>query len=229
MSFSRKIKYFLVHTLQHSNKAAQELIEDGKVEIDGVKVVENCPLQDHSEIKVNGITERKKKKFIYYRFYKPVGLESTLHKSIPDNLAAFFTEHKDLAIAGRLDKQSEGLLLLSNDGKWVEKMCNPKFEKEKEYLVKLDRRPDKNFIWAFSKGLIIGDYLTAPCICRHLTGCEVKIILKEGKNRQIRRMCKVLNYEVIALKRVRVDSIQLKKLKSGEKEQFENKIQTFDN
>jgi len=207
----------LVHSLHHNNKAAQELIDKGLVEIDGEKILNNCMVSDGAEIRVKGLIERPKKEFVYLKFYKPVGFESTLNNSIANNLSPFFSGHSDLAIAGRLDKQSEGLLLLSNDGKWIERLCNPKFEKEKEYLVTLDRKPNESFTVAFEKGIQLGRYLTAPCICVHLEASLIKVILKEGKNRQIRRMCKALDYTVLKLKRTRIDEIYLENLDSGEK------------
>ncbi|PBQ34086.1 hypothetical protein CNR22_20660 [Sphingobacteriaceae bacterium] len=220
MSFYRRIKYFLVHTLMLSNKAAAELIEKGLVEIDSLQIFENVFLEDHSEIKVNGKIERLKKEFVYLKFHKPTGYESTLNKNISENLSTFFPNNPDLAIAGRLDKQSEGLMLLSNDGKWVEKMCNPKFEKEKEYLVRLNRTPTEDFFTSFQNGVQLGDYLTAPCYCVRMDDNQIKIILKEGKNRQIRRMCKTLGFTVTELKRIRVDSYELNDLGSGEQKLF---------
>lgn len=220
MSFYRKIKYFLVHTLVLSNKEAQELIDKGLIEIDGRAITDNCELAEHSEIKVRGKIERLKKEFVYLKFHKPPGFESTLNVNIPGNLSVFFPEYEKLAIAGRLDKQSEGLMLLSNDGKWVEKMCNPKFEKEKEYFVTLDKLPDQAFLDQFKKGVQIGDYLTAPCQCEPLEGNTIRVILKEGKNRQIRRMCKALTYSVLKLKRIRIDQFLLEKLNPGDKANF---------
>ena len=178
-------------------------------------VSENCFLEDYSEIRVNGNVVRPKKEFVYLKFYKPIGFESTLNTSIETNLSSFFKEYEGLAIAGRLDKQSEGLLVLSNDGKWVERMCNPKFEKEKEYLVTLDKEPDSDFLISFQKGVKIGKHVTAPCSCSVIGQNQLTIVLKEGKNRQIRRMCKVLGYDVIILKRVRIDDIFLNDLASG--------------
>ena len=218
MSFYRRIKYFLVHTLLLSNKAAADLIEKGKVEIDSVQIFENCLLEEHSEIKVNGKIERHKKEFVYLKFHKPPGFESTLNTAIPDNISVFFPGYEGLAIAGRLDKQSEGLMLLSNDGKWVEKMCNPKFEKEKEYLVLLDKSPGEDFFRSFENGVQLGDYRTAPCKCVLIADKQVRIILKEGKNRQIRRMCKTFGFAVTELKRIRIDLYELRNIGSGDKE-----------
>lgn len=220
MSFYRRIKYFLVHTLKLENADAQALIEKGLVEIDNAVVKANVFLTDVSEIKVEGKVVRAAKDFIYLKFYKPVGLESTLSKNVENNLSQYFTDYNGLSIAGRLDKDSEGLLLLSNNGKWVENITNPKFEKEKEYLVELDKKPDANFVELFTKGVNIGYHVTKPCKCELLEGNWIKVTLKEGKNRQIRKMCKTLNYNVLVLKRTRIDNLDLKKLKVGEIEIF---------
>ncbi len=220
MSFYRRIKYFLVHTLKLTNEVAQTAIEKGAIEIDNIVVKDNVFLNDFSEIKVDGKIVRSKKEFVYIKFYKPIGFESTLSKNIEHNLADFFTDYKNLSIAGRLDKQSEGLLILSNNGKWVENITNPKFEKEKEYLVELNKVPDENFVQLFTKGVNIGYHVTKPCTCEILENKWIKVILKEGKNRQIRKMCKTLGYEVQVLRRTKVDTVDLGKLNSGEKAEF---------
>lgn len=217
MSFYRRLKYFLVHTLMHTNKEAQQLITTGRVELNGETVFDNCFLDDTAEIKVNGAIKRPKKNLVYYKFYKPAGYESTLNKNIETNLSVFFKDDTELAIAGRLDKQSEGLLLLSNDGKWVEMLCNPKFDKEKEYLVQLNNTPDEEFVRQFEQGVTIRGYLTEPCQCELLADNTIRVILTEGKNRQIRRMCKKLGYEVLHLKRIRIDQMHLGDLRSGDK------------
>ena len=207
-----------------SNKGAQELIDLGMVEIDGAKIFENCTLEEHSEIKVNGKIERKRKEYVYLKFHKPAGFESTLNTTIPDNISRFFDGYTDLAIAGRLDKQSEGLMILSNDGKWVENVCNPKFEKEKEYRVTLDKKPEQDFFTNFRNGVKIGNYFTAPCTCESIKDKTIKIVLTEGKNRQIRRMCKNLNYQVVKLVRIRIDHIMLENLEIGETQQINNSL-----
>ena len=187
--------------------------------IDGIAIKENIVLNDTSEIRIDGEIVREKKEYVYLKFNKPTGFESTLNANIENNLADFFRGYQNLAIAGRLDKQSEGLLLLSNDGKWVEYQCNPKFEKEKEYLVTLDKKPDNNFVNAFTNGVLIGDYVTKPCTCCLIDKITIKVVLTEGKNRQIRRMCKTLGYTVVNLKRVRIGDIPLNDLGIGKLEQ----------
>jgi len=216
MGFCKKLKYFLVHTAMYTNKAAQALIDNGEVTINGQTIKTNCTLDELGEIKIKNKVVRGDRSFVYLKFYKPVGYQSSLNKSVENNLAPFFMTHSNLAIAGRLDKQSEGLMLLSNDGKWVEQICNPTFEKEKEYRVTLNKNVTNDFVKSFGSGVQIGDYFTKPCYCEMLFPRQLKIILKEGKNRQIRKMCKILGNEVLTLKRLRIANIELDNLITGE-------------
>jgi 23S rRNA pseudouridine2604 synthase len=216
MGFNKKIKYYLVHTLKTTNKEAATLINSGSVKINGEVTFTNCVITDYSEIKVNNAITREKTDFIYLLFNKSVGFESTLNKKIENNISVFFEGFKNLAIAGRLDKQSEGLLILSNDGKWVESLCHPKFEKEKEYIVTLDKEITDAFIQAFMNGVTIGNYVTKKCFCEKISAFNLKVILTEGKNRQIRKMCKSLKFNVLKLKRIRISTYKLDNLKPSE-------------
>jgi len=227
MSFSKKLKYYLVHSLSYNNKEAQELIDKGCIQINGNSIFENCLIDKFSEIRVNGLIRRPTKNHVYLKFYKPIGYQSSLNQQVDNSLATFFTDYKELAIAGRLDKMSEGLLLLSNDGKWIEQLCNPNYEKEKEYEVTLDKCPDSNFIHAFKNGVTIGNYLTKTCECSMISEKRIKVVLKEGKNRQIRRMCKAFGYNVLKLKRTRIDEIHLNELSPGELCSIDNKEIAF--
>lgn len=216
MSFQKRIVFYLVHQLFFTNQKARDLIKNNKVMIDNKIINENIILSQNSEIKVNNIITRNKIKHICILFYKPKGFESTLNSTISNNLSVFFKNFNNLAIAGRLDKQSEGLLILSNDGKWIEKLCNPKFEKEKEYDVVLDKKPDEEFIKLFTSGILINNYITKTCQCKIIDNFSIRVILKEGKNRQIRKMCKTLGYNVIMLIRTRIHHFKLGTLKEGE-------------
>jgi 23S rRNA pseudouridine2604 synthase len=216
MSFRRRVTYYLVHFLNLSHKDAAVLIAEGKVQINGTTVSENVPLDENAEIRVNNEIVRRAKEMVYLRFYKPAGFESSLNPKIKESLFPFFKGYKDISIAGRLDKASEGLMLLSNDGKWVENIINPKYEKEKEYIVELNKTPDSDFISDFSKGVLIGVYRTQPCFCSLIEDKTIKVILKEGKNRQIRKMCKTLGFNVIKLIRTRIDQFEAADLKPGE-------------
>jgi len=215
MGFYRRIKYFLVHTLKLSNKKAQELIDAGEVKINGIIITENCTITEDAEIRVNDKIARVKKEFVYILFYKPAGFESTLNTRLEKNLSPFFKDYPDLAIAGRLDKQSEGLLLLSNDGKWIENLCNPKYDKEKEYIVTVDKNITDSFIEKFVNGVEIDGFVTKKCICEKIDKTTLRIILTEGKNRQIRKMCIVLGFNVLTLKRIRISTFFLSNLEEG--------------
>jgi 23S rRNA pseudouridine2604 synthase len=220
MSFYRRIKYFLVHSLKHTNETAQALIDKGLVKVNGEIIKQNSVLNNDEEIEVEGKIVRPKKEMIYLKFHKPIGYESTLSPKVEKNLADFFTDFKGLTIAGRLDKQSEGLLILSNNGKWVEETTNPKFEKSKEYMVELNKTPTQEFVNLFEGGVNIGYHVTKPCVCTIKEGNWIHVVLKEGKNRQIRKMCKTLGYDVIVLKRTKIDAIELGNLKVGEHQFF---------
>jgi 23S rRNA pseudouridine2604 synthase len=209
LGFTRKIKYCLVHTLNISNTDAQRLLDSGQISYRGQIVSDNVTVDDVSEIKVGENILRPEKKLVCFKFYKPRGFESTLNKNVEHNIASFFPEIDGLAIAGRLDKDSEGLLLVSNDGKWIQEICDPRSKKEKEYIVELGREPDNVFLASFSEGVMLGDGMTRPCSCERIQHKKIRVILTEGRNRQIRRMCHKLGYKVLSLNRIRVDNIYL--------------------
>lgn len=216
MGFSRKLKYFLVHIHKISNKDAQAHIDSGGIRINGHHVMENVHISQTDLIELNGVVLQRPRKFNYLKFYKPRGYQSSCNPSVPDNLSGFFAGLPALSIAGRLDKDSEGLLLLSDDGKWVETICHPGNNKEKEYLVQLEHEMEATFQANFSKGVDIGNYITRPCVCERIDRRTIRVILKEGKNRQIRRMCAKLGNRVNSLKRVRIADQHLGDMKPGE-------------
>ncbi len=215
MGFRRRLQYFLVHVLNYTNRQARQLVDEGRVAVNGQPVKDNCFIDDWSELCVEGKIVRPKKERLYLRFNKPPGYESSLNTHVKDNIAGFFPGLEGLAIAGRLDKASQGLLLLSNDGQWVETICHPDFEKEKEYLVELGAAATDDFTEAFERGVTIGGYTTLPCRCERLTEQTIRVVLREGKNRQIRRMCHRLGYAVVKLERVRIGEVLLEDLPVG--------------
>lgn len=222
MGFTKKLQYFLVHTAKLSNKAALELMQQKRVSVNGYICTENCEIDSFQEIAIDTNIIRPKTTARYIRFYKPKGFESTLNKNNKNSLAQFFENAESLAIAGRLDKDSEGLLLLSNDGKWIEQMCNPTNEKEKEYLVRLSSTPEKKEIEQFENGFEFRyKQHSKPCICSLVDSGTLKIILTEGKNRQIRRMWYKLGYKVENLLRVRIDNYSLDDLTEGQQSDFQ--------
>jgi 23S rRNA pseudouridine2604 synthase len=218
MGFTKRIKYFLVHTGGYTNREATALLKAGKIKIDGAAVLDNVFLAEESEIKVDNFILRNHKAHIYLKFYKPRGFQSSLNPKVTDNLSQFFAEYQGLIIAGRLDKESEGLLLLSTNSTWVEEIIHPLSEKEKEYIVTINKEVTEEFIIQFSRGVNIGGYQTKPCFCEKLNHNTVKIILTEGKNRQIRRMCFNLGYTVTRLVRTRINTIGTEGLTEGKPE-----------
>lgn len=216
MGFTRKIQYFLVHTLKYSNKEAKQLISNGAVCVNNTPISQNIELAAHDEIKVNSEIVKAHQPFIYIAYHKPVGLVSSLNVNVPDSLHYTFKSHHPIYIAGRLDKYSEGLMLLSNNGKWVKTITDPDNLKEKEYVVKVNKDIDDKFIEQMAAGVNIGFYETKPCKCAKIDHNSFNIVLTEGKNKQIKRMCKALKYQVIQLKRVRIESVLLDELKPGE-------------
>lgn len=151
-------------------------------------------------------------------FNKPKGVEVTLSQSAEGNktLLDFDFGPQRVFPIGRLDKDSHGLLLLTNDGDLGNKMMHPRFEKTKEYIVHLNKNIVQEDVTKFESGLKINRKMTAPCTVKTLPGNKIRITLKEGRNRQIRRMCGALNYEVLDLQRVRFGSVELGDLKVGE-------------
>lgn len=221
MGFRRYIKYFLVHSFGFTNKEAYRLILGGRIKVNNDIITENREIDDNAEIYLDDRLLKEKRKFTYIAFYKPRGIETTHNKNIEHNLTTVFPLEQHLAFAGRLDKESEGLLILSDNGKYVQALASPFTEKEKEYLVTVNKPISPDFVQRMSQGIDIVIGTTRPCFVEQLGDLEFRIILKEGKNRQIRRMCKACGYIVNRLIRVRIDTIKLEDLQPGEFRYFE--------
>jgi len=216
------IKYFLVHSLGFTNKEAIRAIEGRKLKVNGVIITENSEFNETWEIYYEDNLLKPNTPFTYIAFYKPRGIETTHNLDIPCNLNTVFKFEKHLGFAGRLDKESEGLLILSNDGKYIQSLSSPIKDKEKEYMVTVNKLITDDFILKMSQGVDIMICKTKPCFIEKTGDYEFKIILTEGKNRQIRRMCKALGYLVAQLIRTRIDTIHLDGLKPGEHRAFTN-------
>ncbi len=220
MSFRLNIKYYLVHTLGFTNKEAIRAIGSGNLLVNGQVITENIEFDETSEIFYNGTLLKPDTPFIYIALYKPRGIETTHNPEIASNLTTVFSFERHMGFAGRLDKDSEGLLILTNDGKYIQRMSSPAFEKEKEYLVTVNRELTEEFLEKIRGGVDIMICKTKPCVAEKVSGFEFRIILTEGKNRQIRRMCKALGSTVTRLIRLRIDQVQLGDLKPGEYRSF---------
>ncbi len=205
-----------MHEVHYTNKEANELIASGNVKINGVSTYKNIVITSEDQIAIEEKIIRTAIEHKYILFYKPIGIETTHNSKIEHSLINHFPSFKDLFFAGRLDKDSEGLLLMTSDGKFANELVHPFNQKEKEYIVDVDKHIDTHFEEKLENGIEILGRLTAPCQVEVLSPTQFKIILKEGKNRQIRRMCYKLGYKVISLKRIRIDNWKLDDLGPGE-------------
>jgi 23S rRNA pseudouridine2604 synthase len=216
MTFRKRLQYFLVKRLNISNKSALALILEGKVLVNEVAIFENINVNIEDKIVYENQILQEGKELIYIVFYKPRGIETTLNSEIPDNLKDILPFNQPLFPVGRLDKESEGLLLLTNDGRLFDKTLRSEHQTEKEYLVKVNREITQDFISEMSSGVMILGKMTLPCVVEKVDDFSFKIVLIQGINRQIRRMCYKLGYEVLELKRIRIGNILLGDLTPNE-------------
>jgi 23S rRNA pseudouridine2604 synthase len=216
MTFRKRLQYFLVKRLQISNKSALKLILEGKVLVNEQSVWKNVVINVEDSVVYEEQILQQGKKFLYVAFYKPRGIETTLNREIADNLKSILPFEEELFPVGRLDKESEGLLLLTNDGRLFDKTLRSEHQTEKEYLVKVDKEINDDFIQKMSAGIIILSKMTLPCKVEKIDNFSFKIILVQGLNRQIRRMCYKLGYEVERLIRRRIGKIGIDNLSPNE-------------
>ena len=207
-----RINKYLSESGYCSRRAADRLIEEGKVTINGEIPELGTKVNEDDQVKVEGqiIEKSTKQKKIYLAFNKPVGIVCTTDRRVePDNIIDFIKYPKRIFPIGRLDKNSEGLIFLTNDGDIVNKILRARNNHEKEYIVIVNRQINKDFIQRMSNGVEILETITKNCIVKQLGAKKFKIILTQGLNRQIRRMCEALGYRVQSLKRVRIMNIKL--------------------
>jgi 23S rRNA pseudouridine2604 synthase len=218
LSFTNRLKTFLVKNLSISNEDAEKLIFEKRVKINGKRGRFTSSVKTGDEVDLDGKIILEKKTFIYVKFYKPVGVESTMDLSIENNIVTALGHEERLFPIGRLDKDSEGLMLLTNDGSIYNKILKSEHNKEKEYMVSVNRSMTPEFLKTMQEGIIIMGKKTKPAQMFVNKGNErtFRIILTEGMNRQIRRMCHKCDYQVKKLKRIRIVNILLNDLKPGE-------------
>ena len=194
-----------------SRRAADKLIEEGRVTINGKVPEMGTKVAPDDEVHVDGkLIKNTNKSSVYIAFNKPLGIVCTTDTRVEkDNIIDFINYPKRIFPIGRLDKQSEGLILLTDDGDIVNKILRASNNHEKEYIVTVDKPISQTFIERMSNGVPILDTVTKKCEVKKLSKFEFKIILTQGLNRQIRRMCEYLNYEVQTLKRIRIMNIKL--------------------
>ncbi|MCF8429178.1 MAG: pseudouridine synthase [Bacteroidia bacterium] len=213
-----KVDKYIGHSGYTSRRKAFVLIEEKRVLVNGKVANFSTKINDGDVVFIDGL-ELKKKEFIptYIAYNKPKGIECTSEK-IANNIIDAIGHTQNIYPVGRLDKDSEGLILLTNHSEIIDKIGNSKFEHEKEYVVTLNLPVRTAFLKAISEGIEINGEQTKPCVVSREPNSKriFRIILTQGLNRQIRRMCNAFDYQVIKLQRVRVMNIKLDKLKIGD-------------
>ncbi|MFY7938273.1 MAG: 23S rRNA pseudouridine(2604) synthase RluF, partial [Flavobacterium sp.] len=193
-----------------SRREADRLLEEGRITINGQSPELGTKVAPGDEVRVNGeLVTNANKNPIYLSFHKPAGIECTTNLSIPDNIVDYINYPERVFPIGRLDKASEGLIFMTNDGDIVNKILRARNNHEKEYIVTVDKPITETFIKQMSNGLPILDTITKKCKVEKMSQFVFKIVLTQGLNRQIRRMCEYLDYEVTSLKRIRIINITL--------------------
>ena len=206
-----RINKFLSEVGYCSRRAADKLIDQGRVTINGKVPEMGTKITDDDEVRVDGkIISEPQEKPVYIAFNKPIGIVCTTDTRVEkDNIIDFINYPSRIFPIGRLDKPSEGLILLTNDGDIVNKILRARNKHQKEYIVTVDKPITKTFLEKMANGVPILDRVTRKCEIEEINKFQFRIVLTQGLNRQIRRMCEYLGYNVTALKRIRIMNIQL--------------------
>lgn len=198
-----------------SRRQADRLIEEGHVKVNNETALMGQKVTLLHKVTVDGKEVSREEEQIVIAFNKPVGVECTTDKNNPDNIVDYINYKKRIYPIGRLDKNSQGLILLTNDGALVNNILKASNYHEKEYVVTVDKPITEEFIKQMSKGVKILDQVTRPCVVKKVNKHTFNIILTQGLNRQIRRMCETLGFKVQKLKRVRIMGVHLDNLPIG--------------
>ena len=205
-----------------SRREADKLIDSGKVFVDGVRAVQGMKVDETNEVRVGKKVIRGSERKVVLAVNKPAGIVCTEDQREKKNIIRFLKYPTRVTYAGRLDKDSEGLLIMTNDGDLINGMMRARYAHEKEYKVTVDKEITDTFILEMSEGVRIVDkeknldVVTRPCKVEKIGKYTFSIVLTQGLNRQIRRMCQALGYKVTRLVRVRIMNIHLDGFKSGE-------------
>ena len=199
-----------------SRRGADKWIAEGKVTINGVTAELGSQAEPGDDVRVDGKPVMIEQQGVYLVLNKPVGITSTTEKHIKGNIVDFVNHPLRIFHIGRLDKDSEGLILLTNDGDIVNEILRSENKHEKEYIVQVDKPITDSFLKNMAQGVEILDTKTLPCKVIQLSKNSFKVILTQGLNRQIRRMCSALDYQVVSLQRIRIMNIKLDGLAVGQ-------------
>jgi 23S rRNA pseudouridine2604 synthase len=197
-----------------SRKEANKLIEEKRIIINGKLAEPGQWVEEYDSILLDNEPIKAKEK-TYIALNKPVGITCTLAKEVEDNIIDFMNYPKYIFPVGRLDKESQGLILMTNDGDLANKVLEADNQHEKEYIVTVDKPYDEQFLKGMSEGVEILGVRTRPCIVKRISEDTFSIILTQGLNKQIRRMSKAFGYTVTRLERIRIMNIKLQGLDTG--------------
>lgn len=198
-----------------SRREADKLIEQGRVKIDGVKARTGMKVSNGQSVSIDGKPLKVENELVYIALNKPVGITCTTESKIKGNIVDFINHEKRIFPIGRLDKDSQGLIFMTNDGDIVNKILRAGNNHEKEYIVTVNKPITDHFIKGMSNGVPILGTVTKKCLVKKESKNSFRIILTQGLNRQIRRMCEYFGYEVKKLERIRIMNVSLGNLKMG--------------
>ncbi|KPH62479.1 23S rRNA pseudouridine(2604) synthase RluF [Pseudoalteromonas porphyrae] len=215
MTDLKRLNKFISDTGFCSRREADKYIEDGRVTVNGIRPEMGVKVSASDNVLIDGKALKKVPKRAYIAYNKPVGITCTTERKIQSNIVKAVNYPDRIFPIGRLDRPSEGLIFLTNEGDIVNKILRAGNNHEKEYVVTVDKPLNRQFVSKMSGGLPILDTVTKKCKVTQTGAQQFTIVLTQGLNRQIRRMCEYLGYEVVTLKRVRIMNVTLKGLKVG--------------
>jgi 23S rRNA pseudouridine2604 synthase len=211
-----RLNKYISETGVCSRREADKWISEGRVTLNGAPATLGHKVAPGDEVRINGNLVGAKKQAIYIALNKPVGITCTTEAHVADNIVQFVGHSERIFPVGRLDKESEGLILLTNDGDIVNEILRSENEHEKEYVVAVNRPITDLSLKMLASGVKIMGMTTKPCKVERIDAETFRMVLTQGLNRQIRRMCSALGYRVQRLKRVRIINIQVGALRTGE-------------
>lgn len=211
-----RINKFIAESGACSRREADAWIEAGRVAINGIPATLGSKVAAGDSVTVDGKPLGSRKPPVYIALHKPVGVTCTTERHVAGNIVDYVDHPERIFPIGRLDKDSEGLILLTNDGDIVNRVLRAEFAHEKDYVVTVDRTLTAEFLEAMQAGVEILETRTRPCVATQISPRVFRIVLTQGLNRQIRRMCEALGYRVVRLRRVRIMHIPLDDLEVGE-------------
>jgi 23S rRNA pseudouridine2604 synthase len=211
-----RLNKYISETGVCSRREADKWIGEGRVTLNGAPATLGHKVAPGDEVRIDGNLVGAKKQAIYIALNKPVGITCTTEAHVEDNIVQFVGHSERIFPVGRLDKESEGLILLTNDGDIVNEILRSENEHEKEYIVSVNRPVTDLSLKMLASGVKIMGVATKPCKVERVDAETFRMVLTQGLNRQIRRMCSALGYRVQRLKRVRIINIQVGALRTGE-------------